>query len=168
MSARLLADFFPYASSTVDALVEQEARGFFILVGRLEPPTGPMRTRTGGNTAGVPNTLELTTFVHPIKRRPDAMMAFVSVGRLDGNDLVFPDVTVSKFHAFLREVDGVYFLQDANSHNGTFVNDERVAAQKLGPPVPLRNGDAVRFGTVQCSFVDAAGLFQLISRRART
>jgi hypothetical protein len=168
MSARLLADFFPYATGTAAGLAEQEAGGFFILVGRLEPPTGPMRTRTGGTTAGVPNTLERSTFVHPIKRRPDALMQFVSVGRLDGNDVVFPDVTVSKFHAFLREVDGVFLLQDANSHNGTFVNDTRVAAQRMGPPVPLRNGDSIRFGTVQCSFVDAAGLFQLLSRRARS
>jgi pSer/pThr/pTyr-binding forkhead associated (FHA) protein len=52
--------------------------------------------------------------------------------------VVVSDVTVSKFHAFVRDVEGQQLLQDAGSHNGTFVNNTRIAARKAGDPVVLR------------------------------
>ena len=49
------------------------------------------------------------------------------IGRDPGNDLVIPDLSVSRNHAELRNLgDGRYEIVDLGSHNGTFVNGRRV------------------------------------------
>ncbi len=63
-----------------------------------------------------------------------------TVGRRTDRDLVLADPRVSREHAqFVREVDGIY-LEDQNSRQGTFVNNEKVSRHKLG-----RN-DRIEFG----------------------
>ncbi len=140
------------------------APGFFVQISPSQAPTGPMRTVDAWTPS---NTLELVTWILPMVRRPSSELAFVSIGRLDGNDVVISDVTVSKFHAFVRDVDGKQLLQDAGSHNGTFVNNIRIAARKAGDPVVLRSGDAVRFGSVQTNYLDAAGMLAFLQRMAQ-
>ncbi len=135
--------------------------GFFVQISPSQAPTGPMRTV---DTWTPSNTLELVTWILPVVRRPSSELAFVSIGRLYGNDVVVSDVTVSKFHAFVR--DGQQLLQDAGSHNGTFVNNVRIAARKAGDPVALRSGDAVRFGSVQTNYLDTAGMHAFLQRMA--
>ena len=50
------------------------------------------------------------------------------IGRDPGNDLVIPDLSVSRNHAELRNLgDGRYEIVDLDSHNGTFVNGRQVA-----------------------------------------
>ncbi|HEY7693844.1 MAG TPA: ATP-binding cassette domain-containing protein [Gaiellaceae bacterium] len=58
----------------------------------------------------------------------------VRIGRDPENDIVVDDVLVSRRHAELvgNPVDG-YTLTDVGSHNGTFVNGERVARVELQP-----------------------------------
>ena len=49
------------------------------------------------------------------------------IGRDPGNDLVIPDLSVSRNHAELRNLgDGRYEIVDLGSHNGTFVNGRQV------------------------------------------
>ena len=158
-----LRDFSRFTGGPVEALIAASGKAFFLIITEMKRPTGPMKTASFPGLQVT--TLEVNTFLVPIVRREGSQMAFVSIGRLDGNDVVFPDITVSKFHAYIREVDGNYLLQDGGSHNGTFVNDAPVLAQKQGPATPLRSGDSVRFGTVQCRFIDAAGVIQLLGRR---
>jgi serine phosphatase RsbU (regulator of sigma subunit)/pSer/pThr/pTyr-binding forkhead associated (FHA) protein len=70
-----------------------------------------------------------------------------TVGRLKDRDLVLTDPRVSREHAvFMRENDGIY-IEDKNSRQGTFVNNERTARRKL-----LRN-DRLEFGVQGASFV---------------
>ena len=145
------------------AEVRALAPGFFVQISPSLAPSGPMRTADAWTPS---NTLELVTWILPVARRASSELAFVSIGRLDGNDVVVSDVTVSKFHAFVRDVDGQQLLQDAGSHNGTFVNNVRIAARKAGDPVVLRSGDAVRFGSVQTNYLDAAGLQAFLLRLA--
>ena len=65
------------------------------------------------------------------------------IGRRLTNDIVIHDTNVSRQHArLLRGPDG-YSIEDTQSSNGTFVNDERVT-----DPRELEVGDLVRFGTV--------------------
>jgi ABC transport system ATP-binding/permease protein len=50
------------------------------------------------------------------------------LGRGEDNDIVIPDLLVSRHHAELRrEPDGTYTITDLRSHNGTFVDGQRVA-----------------------------------------
>ena len=70
-----------------------------------------------------------------------------TVGRRTDRDLVLADPRVSREHAqFVREVDGIY-LEDQNSRQGTFVNNEKVSRHKLG-----RN-DRIEFGVRGAAFV---------------
>lgn len=101
--------------------------------------------------------------VWPVRKSERSLIArFVSVGRTRRNDVVIPDVSLSKFHAFFVEEDGVYLLQDARSRNGTFIGAARVASQGEGPPVAVRSGARVRFGAVELTFLDAAALRALV------
>jgi serine phosphatase RsbU (regulator of sigma subunit)/pSer/pThr/pTyr-binding forkhead associated (FHA) protein len=70
-----------------------------------------------------------------------------TVGRLKDRDLVLTDPRVSREHAvFMRETDGVY-IEDKNSRQGTFVNNERTTRRKL-----MRN-DRLEFGVQGASFL---------------
>ena len=68
-----------------------------------------------------------------------------SVGSQPGNDLVLRDRFVSGHHARLRW-DGVsWWVDDLNSTNGTFVNQQRVAP---GAPAALTTGALLQIGDV--------------------
>jgi cytochrome P450/NADPH-cytochrome P450 reductase len=62
------------------------------------------------------------------------------IGRVPGNDIVIPHLSVSRHHAELRTTPGGYRIVDLGSHNGTFVNEQRVTAAVLA------EGDTVGFG----------------------
>ncbi|MDE3090837.1 MAG: FHA domain-containing protein, partial [Chloroflexota bacterium] len=65
----------------------------------------------------------------------------IGIGRDHSNHLVFPsDAQISRRHAEIRRESVGYVLYDLRSHNGTFVNDERVTQHAL------QNGDRIRIG----------------------
>ena len=71
-----------------------------------------------------------------VDRRPTARMPLpakaMRIGRVPDNDLVLSDLNVSRHHAELRKSpSGSYEIVDLGSHNGTFVNGQRVTAQML-------------------------------------
>jgi ABC transport system ATP-binding/permease protein len=57
----------------------------------------------------------------------------IRIGRTADNDLALPDdLGVSRYHAELRESGpGRYEIIDLNSHNGTFVNGQRISRAAL-------------------------------------
>ncbi len=65
------------------------------------------------------------------------------VGRVDGNDIVVPDTSVSRKHATLTVAAGGVVVEDHDSSNGTFVNGTRVGRRQVHP------GERVRFGNVE-------------------
>jgi FHA domain/Trypsin-like peptidase domain len=69
----------------------------------------------------------------------------VRIGRSRDNDLVLPEgqATSSGHHAELTLKEGRWWLSDLGSTNGTYVNEERLAA---GERRGLRNGDRLGFG----------------------
>lgn len=106
--------------------------------------------------------------VFPIQKRPDAPFDFVSVGRAPGNDIVLGHSSVSKFHAYLRETEEGFVLQDGGSRNGTRRNDVPVAARGHGKPVLLAAGDQLKFGSVTVTYLRASGLLELVRGTAHT
>jgi hypothetical protein len=70
-----------------------------------------------------------------------------TIGRVTGNDICIPDLTVSRQHAVLRFENGGWVLEDKNSANGTFINGTRIHS-----PQPLREGDQIRFGDEMVMF----------------
>ena len=73
----------------------------------------------------------------------------LSIGRVQGNELMLPKGNVSKRHARLVFRDGRYIVTDLNSTNYT-----RVDGAKLEPNVatPLNDGARLQFGRVAMTF----------------
>lgn len=63
------------------------------------------------------------------------------MGRDDDNELQLYDQRISRKHARIDYVDGVYLLHDLDSSNGVYVNGAPIAG-----PTPLRHGDLVEIG----------------------
>jgi ABC-type multidrug transport system ATPase subunit len=71
-----------------------------------------------------------------VDRRPTSRMPLpakaMRIGRIPDNDLVLPDLDVSRHHAELRKSPtGRYEIVDLGSHNGTFVNGQKVTSKLL-------------------------------------
>jgi adenylate cyclase len=72
----------------------------------------------------------------------------VRIGRSESNNVVLNDEGVSRNHAMLQGSEqGLFYITDCGSRNGTFVNDTRAAT-----PVILRPGDQIQIGAYQFTF----------------
>lgn len=79
----------------------------------------------------------------------------ITIGRDPANDISIDDDLVSKEHAVLEvalsptdDSKLEYYLQDLDSTNHTYVNDDRISLFRL------RNGDIIRIGMSNFRFVD--------------
>lgn len=80
----------------------------------------------------------------------------ILVGRLDAAHGIFPELDmtpdggleqgVSRRHARIYTRDGACFVEDLDSTNGTFLNDERVTPYL---PYAFHDGDMLTFGTMR-------------------
>ena len=94
-------------------------------VGWREP--GPQAPQADG---GAPDPLP------SVDRRPTMRMPLpakaLRIGRVPDNDIVLPDLDVSRHHAELRKSPvGTYEIVDLGSHNGTYVNGRRVSSAAI-------------------------------------
>jgi pilus assembly protein CpaF len=71
----------------------------------------------------------------------------ITIGRVQGNDIVLPKGNISKRHSRIVLRDGKFIIVDLKSTNGTFVNGKRIHE------AILRHGDRVRFGQVEFTFL---------------
>ena len=71
-----------------------------------------------------------------------------TIGRGPDNDLALSDALVSRQHASVVFEDGAYWIEDRESRNGTWVNDEEVAGRRSLAP-----GDEIRVGRTQVLFL---------------
>lgn len=113
----------------------------------------------GDDDFAAERTASLSQLIYRIQPAERSAGHLVTIGRTSNNDVVIPDLSVSRFHAFAKAGSaGAVALQDANSANGTTVNGVSVPTQGHGAPVELENGDNVRLGRVELTFLDAAAL----------
>lgn len=75
--------------------------------------------------------------------------AVSSIGRGVENDIVIVSKRVSREHARIRREGRKLFLEDLESTNGTFLNEQRVQT-----PVVLRDGDRILIGDMSFLFHD--------------
>ena len=85
------------------------------------------------------------------------------VGKSAACDVVVPDPTVSRNHCTLERRNGVLFVRDASSRNGTYVNDRRVECIELAPGAELLIG-STRFLALGARQGRAEGFARLIGR----
>lgn len=72
-----------------------------------------------------------------------------TIGRDLTNTISINDKFMSKFHARIIYDEGLYFLEDLNSANGTYLNNE-----KIGDAIELKSQDIIKMGQIQFLFVD--------------
>jgi len=75
--------------------------------------------------------------------------AVTEIGRAVDNDIVITSKRVSREHARILKDGRKLVLEDCNSANGTFLNDERVLT-----PIQLRDGDRISIGGVILKYND--------------
>lgn len=75
------------------------------------------------------------------ERRESFDRTELTVGRVQGNDLMLPKGNVSKRHARLHFRDGRFIVTDLKSTNGTYVN-----GRKIAQPTIVREGDKIYIG----------------------
>jgi pSer/pThr/pTyr-binding forkhead associated (FHA) protein len=163
----------------------RHGRAFLLLRGALDPsrkPTSPQKTmiiRDGSAPPPPRSEIEKARdsdaagrglgqlLVYPVKqtgRTPFPRV--VTVGRTRNNDIVLPDISISKFHAFFKDEGGLFALSDGESRNGTFVDGDRVSSAKQGRPTPLKSGTLLKFGGLEFRFLDAADLIMVVRQFA--
>ncbi|MFD5919381.1 FHA domain-containing protein [Kitasatospora sp. NPDC058201] len=94
-------------------------------------------------------------------RNLTAGMNTIRIGRALDNDIVVSDLQVSRHHAELRQLpDGRYEIVDLGSHNGIFLNGQRVERQLIGPQDRLTVGHSsfVLVGDQLQEFVDTGAV----------
>ncbi len=73
----------------------------------------------------------------------------VVIGRDPACSVHFDSDMISRRHARVESVAGIYQVQDLGSTNGTYVNDRRVTTQRL------QDGDRVGVGKILMKFLDS-------------
>lgn len=76
-----------------------------------------------------------------LERRETYRGSEITIGRVQGNDLVLPKGNVSKRHARILFREGRFIVTDLNSTNGTYVNRRRIAQATI-----IREEDRVYVG----------------------
>ena len=75
---------------------------------------------------------------------------------------VIPVTSVSREHAQIVRVNGKFFIEDKQSRNGTFVNNQAITAR-----TPLKNNDKIRICDFLATFHDAIHRLPLPAELAR-
>ncbi len=71
----------------------------------------------------------------------------MTLGRRPYNDIVVDNLAVSGEHAALQVIGHDYFIEDLNSTNGTYINEQKVKRQIL------KNGDTIEIGKCAIKYV---------------
>jgi pSer/pThr/pTyr-binding forkhead associated (FHA) protein len=103
------------------------------------PPQGQTDRRPRRNVDITP----VLTVVDPVEQRGQRylMDAEMTIGRAPGCAVVVTDTFASQLHARIFERDGVWYVEDLGSRNGTWVNRTQVHG-----PTKLEPGDRVKVG----------------------
>src|SRR5688572_21752770 len=75
------------------------------------------------------------------QRRLDFDKPEITIGRVQGNDVILPKGNVSKRHARIVLKDGKYIIVDLKSTNGTYVN-----GRKITSPLVIKETDKIYIG----------------------
>src|SRR5206468_8082369 len=75
----------------------------------------------------------------------------VTIGRVQGNDIVLPKGNVSKRHARIVLKDGKFIIVDLKSTNGTYVN-----GRKITSPLVVKDADKIYIGDFIAGVDEAA------------
>lgn len=73
----------------------------------------------------------------------------MSAGRNDQRDICIKDGSISSYHCDFVRRDGIYYIVDHNSTNGTRLNNVPLAPNE---PAALKNSDLLQLGNIEVMF----------------
>jgi pSer/pThr/pTyr-binding forkhead associated (FHA) protein len=113
-------------------------RGLTVDAG-MAAPSG----RRSKNGQATPKPQPTTLVVHPQQGKPRSVRldAGMVLGRAPECELRLDDTFISSQHARIFGKNGSWFVEDLGSTNGTYVNEQRLAA-----PAMVQPGDRIRLG----------------------
>ncbi|MCX7921654.1 MAG: DUF6382 domain-containing protein [Clostridia bacterium] len=128
------------------------------------PPSIPAFNDSTTILSPIGNSDETTLLGFGAKKQPylqgkrDGMLEEISIakpsfliGRLrDQVDYVCQNNAVGKIHAELITSNGMYYVKDLNSRNGTYINGSKIESNK---EYPIKNGDKITFANSEYSFI---------------
>ncbi|MCP4342966.1 MAG: FHA domain-containing protein [Desulfobulbaceae bacterium] len=77
--------------------------------------------------------------------------AEITIGRNMENDIQIDNLAVSNFHARIKRSQDYYFIEDLNSTNGTYINEEKIAKCEV------QDGDTASIGKHSLTFLLEGG-----------
>lgn len=99
--------------------------------------------------------------LYPLVKKPGASFPDrITIGRTPNNDVVIVDHSVSRLHAYARQVDAHgWVIADAGSKNGSWLNEAALDPRR---EVELPPGGVVKLGDVMLTFYRSCDLFDLL------
>jgi pSer/pThr/pTyr-binding forkhead associated (FHA) protein len=95
--------------------------------------------------------------VFPLSKKPGASFPDrITIGRTSNNDIVIPDHSVSRLHAYLRRDGHHWVVADAGSKNGSWLSSMQLQARK---EKSIASRAELRLGDVHLTFYVASDLF---------
>jgi pSer/pThr/pTyr-binding forkhead associated (FHA) protein len=95
-----------------------------------------------------PSTSQRGVFLIINKQMIPLVKQVTTLGRQLGNDIVFQEETLSRFHAEILSVNDTYIVVDKDSTSGTFVNGKRIDR------CVLNSGDLLALANIYFMFVN--------------
>lgn len=98
--------------------------------------------------------------VYPLRKKPGASFADrITIGRTPNNDVVIADHSVSRLHAYVRQLGSGWVVADAGSKNGSWLRGEPLEARK---EQPMPSKVVLRLGEIDLTFYVANDLFDAL------
>jgi hypothetical protein len=93
-----------------------------------------------------------------VKRENSPYEGFIFVGRAVTSDIVLDDESISKSHAAFQHEGEAWFVKDARSRNGTYVDGRRLEGSER---IRIHSGSQITFGHVAAYFVELPHIRQV-------
>lgn len=99
--------------------------------------------------------------VYPLIKKPAAAFPeIITIGRTVQNDVVLANHSVSRLHMYVRYSDGQWWITDAGSKNGSWIEGQKLKARcevKLSPMALVRVGELFLTFHLAADAYDALG-----------
>lgn len=103
---------------------------------------------------------QLELEVYPLVKKPGASFPDrITIGRTGNNDIVIPDHSISRFHAYVKKSGDGWLVADAGSKNGSWLRGHALEARRERP-LPSRG--VLRLGDVDLTFYVARDLYEAL------
>ncbi|HEY4182829.1 MAG TPA: FHA domain-containing protein [Kofleriaceae bacterium] len=98
--------------------------------------------------------------IYPLAKKPGASFPDrITIGRTPNNDIVISDQSISRLHAYVRAERGAWFVADAGSKNGSWLDKLTLDARKERP---IQTKAKLRLGDIDLMFFLAQDLFTIL------